>query len=473
MANWNGLILTDKGRALQAKVEAGQTLLTLTKFKLGNGVISGGQTLERLTDLVSPKQIIGINTCVPSENGLCTITGVVVNTGLTTGYELKELGVFATDPDLGEILYAITIDNHPDYLQAEGGATVVSEEFNLNIAISNTSNVTAVINTAGLATIGNINTLISEHNLDENSHQDLRTKIVAKINEHNTNKDAHQNGIKGNAATATKLDTARKINGVSFDGTADITVKAEANGGNADTVDGKHATDFAPSGYGLGGEVALVTSGSANDLINTGFYNTTSDVTDLPTSSCWYYLIVMRHHSLNPLTDSKKYTKQLAYSLEPAKDGTNMYERTRYNGVWTAWKQIATTAFVQSFFEDNFTIIYPNGGTKDSPANVAVNSRYVMDNPFQGYHVMCVAEVYYNSKWGETGYLYSSNTGNGSTGGCGVKATVNNGQIVVQTGTLAINSASSHLGNGFGNETISIVTPMPCRVKVWKVGKIS
>lgn len=224
MANWNGLILTDKGRALQAKVEAGQTLLTLTKFKLGNGVISGGQTLERLTDLVSPKQIIGINTCVPSENGLCTITGVVVNTGLTTGYELKELGVFATDPDLGEILYAITIDNHPDYLQAEGGATVVSEEFNLNIAISNTSNVTAVINTAGLATIGNINTLISEHNLDENSHQDLRTKIVAKINEHNTNKDAHQNGIKGNAATATKLQTARKINGVNFDGTADITI---------------------------------------------------------------------------------------------------------------------------------------------------------------------------------------------------------------------------------------------------------
>lgn len=178
MANWNGLILTDLGRALQAKVEAGQTLLILTKFKLGNGVISGGQALERLTDLVSPKQIIGINTCVPSENGLCTITGVVVNTGLTTGYELKELGVFATDPDLGEILYAITIDNHPDYLQAEGGATVVSEEFNLNIAISNTSNVTAVIDTAGLATIGNINTLISEHNTSETAHEDIRTAIA-------------------------------------------------------------------------------------------------------------------------------------------------------------------------------------------------------------------------------------------------------------------------------------------------------
>ncbi|AIF51273.1 hypothetical protein [Pelosinus sp. UFO1] len=69
----------------------------------------------------------------------------------------------------------------------------------------------------------------------------------------------------GNAATATKLETARKINGVYFDGTADITItqlngkdiattdqiptSLPANGGDADTVDGKHAVDFAPAGY--------------------------------------------------------------------------------------------------------------------------------------------------------------------------------------------------------------------------------
>jgi microcystin-dependent protein len=69
----------------------------------------------------------------------------------------------------------------------------------------------------------------------------------------------------GNAATTTKLETARTINGVSFDGTADITItqvngkdiattdeiptSLPANGGDADTVDGKHAVDFAPAGY--------------------------------------------------------------------------------------------------------------------------------------------------------------------------------------------------------------------------------
>ncbi|WP_312562111.1 phage tail protein [Anaerospora sp.] len=44
--------------------------------------------------------------------------------------------------------------------------------------------------------------------------------------------------ITGNANTATKLATVRTINGVSFDGSANITLTATASGGNADTVGG-------------------------------------------------------------------------------------------------------------------------------------------------------------------------------------------------------------------------------------------
>jgi microcystin-dependent protein len=56
----------------------------------------------------------------------------------------------------------------------------------------------------------------------------------------------------GNSATATKLETARNVNGVAFDGTKDITIKAEANGGNADTLNGQSANNIiticAPTG---------------------------------------------------------------------------------------------------------------------------------------------------------------------------------------------------------------------------------
>lgn len=46
------------------------------------------------------------------------------------------------------------------------------------------------------------------------------------------------------AVAANKLATARTINGVSFDGSANITITAAANGGNSDTVDNLHASSF-------------------------------------------------------------------------------------------------------------------------------------------------------------------------------------------------------------------------------------
>lgn len=52
MADWQGYTLTTKGQALSAKVEAGLCKLELTKMKLGDGAITGEQTLESLTEVV-------------------------------------------------------------------------------------------------------------------------------------------------------------------------------------------------------------------------------------------------------------------------------------------------------------------------------------------------------------------------------------------------------------------------------------
>lgn len=77
-----------------------------------------------------------------------------------------------------------------------------------------------------------------------------------------------QTSVSGNAGTATRLQTARKINGVAFNGSADITIKAAANGGNADTLDGKHASDFAASNSPqIKGELQLLGSSSTKPVI--------------------------------------------------------------------------------------------------------------------------------------------------------------------------------------------------------------
>ncbi len=175
MANWQGAILTNKGRALQAKVEGGLCQLALTKLKTGDGTLAPGQTLEALTDLVSPKQNIAISAVVVDEDqpGVVYVKGILSNASLTTGYLVKELGLFATDPDDGEILYAVTVDSNPDYLQDNTSATVITEALKLAIAVSNTSDVTATLDPEGLLTVEDMDI----HNADPDAHDGILEKV--------------------------------------------------------------------------------------------------------------------------------------------------------------------------------------------------------------------------------------------------------------------------------------------------------
>ena len=122
--------------------------------------------------------------------------------------------------------------------------------------------------------------------------------------------------------------------------------------------------------------------------------------------------------------------------------------------------------------DDNFCIIYPNNGTEANPATITVNSRYVETNPFQGYVVYCLAEVYYNSEWGAARFVGQSASNSTRAGGIAAYQ-LDNGNIVVQTGDWFILRNSVMQGNPFNQTTGPDSTPMPCRVKVWKIGKVS
>lgn len=111
-----------------------------------------------------------------------------------------------------------------------------------------------------------------------------------------------------------------------------------------------------------------------------------------------------------------------------------------------------------------FTIIYPNGGTQASPANVAINSRYVTSNPFTGFPVMCSVELLYGGEWGEV------KMGGSGTASYGAEAGQhNNSSVVLVTGTqYLITSTALHYFSGV-RPGASVSTGLPCRIKVWKL----
>jgi hypothetical protein len=78
--------------------------------------------------------------------GQTTITFALTNEGLSMGFFMREIGIFALDPDEGEILYGYTnAGDYPDYLPGQDGADVIRSRVSLVIVTDNAKNVTAVI----------------------------------------------------------------------------------------------------------------------------------------------------------------------------------------------------------------------------------------------------------------------------------------------------------------------------------------
>lgn len=161
MSNWGKPVLTKQGLKLQAKVDAGNAM-QLTKCRLGSGTIGSGQQLEDLTELVVPVQTLPIASVTYSDDShACIISAVTDNSTVTTGYYLREFGIYAKDPDDGEILYAVASDSEPDFIPAKGTSTVISQEIGVALTFANASNVTAAVNTSATATISYVNTYVT------------------------------------------------------------------------------------------------------------------------------------------------------------------------------------------------------------------------------------------------------------------------------------------------------------------------
>lgn len=161
MSNWGKPVLTKQGLKLQAKVDAGNAM-QLTKCRLGSGTIGSGQQLEDLTELVAPVQTLPIASVTYSDDShACIISAVTDNSTVTTGYYLREFGIYAKDPDDGEILYAVASDSEPDFIPAKGTSTVISQEIGVVLTFANAANVTAAVNTSATATISYVNTYVT------------------------------------------------------------------------------------------------------------------------------------------------------------------------------------------------------------------------------------------------------------------------------------------------------------------------
>ena len=117
-------VLTTKGIALLAKAQAGETKIELIKAATGDGSYRSNEVLISKTALKSKKQEFKLESVRRQNDTNVFVKFIITNKqssgNLQNGYYVKEVGIYAKDPDEGEILYAIAIanENQWDYLPA-------------------------------------------------------------------------------------------------------------------------------------------------------------------------------------------------------------------------------------------------------------------------------------------------------------------------------------------------------------------
>lgn len=298
---WNNYCVTNAGVEVLKKAIGGKKV-TITAAKSGTDTVSESELKEQSVLSGTVRNATIANATNQPEGYRVTLR--VTNTGIKSSYIFKQLGLFASAEDESEVLFAI--------LQSENGETVPDEselytyDVSLIIAISDTSNITVNVDKTsyvteeeldghkkdktnphgvtkaqvGLGNVPNVSTndqtpiyTVPTANAGLVSGEKLGTafgkiaRAVASLIAHIANKSNPHSVTKaqvglGNvdntsdvnkpisSATQTALNgKSDKIHKHKIADISDMPTALPADGGNADTVDGKHASDFAASSH--------------------------------------------------------------------------------------------------------------------------------------------------------------------------------------------------------------------------------
>lgn len=158
MAQYKSCIITKKGQSLMAKIIAGRTGATFTKMRFSDYQYQDN-SLESLTKLDSVKQEQLFSDKKILNGTSLQLTAAITNKTLNEGYYIKTIGVYANDPDEGEILYAVFQAVVPAWMPPYKGTSESSATFNVALTVGNTSNVTVTIKGSAVVTQDELNAL--------------------------------------------------------------------------------------------------------------------------------------------------------------------------------------------------------------------------------------------------------------------------------------------------------------------------
>ena len=148
--------LTDAGLNLLAKAELGAQIV-YTRIALGDGWMPNGATPETMTGMAHEVVSLEIRKLKLDTPHIATVGSWYTNEELLSDFEFRELGLFATDPDDGEILYAYgnALDK-AEYIPSHQSGTLVEKAIDVVTYVGNAATVIAELSSNVWAEVADI-----------------------------------------------------------------------------------------------------------------------------------------------------------------------------------------------------------------------------------------------------------------------------------------------------------------------------
>lgn len=136
--------LTQSGINLMIKALCGGEI-QFTKLKIGNGSAEGID-IKTLTDLINPIKNINISRMDRNDNNVILVGTGYDNSEVESDITWNEVGVYATDPDEGEILFAyVNTENALEIIKSNRSGVSIENNLSVMLIISSDITISAVI----------------------------------------------------------------------------------------------------------------------------------------------------------------------------------------------------------------------------------------------------------------------------------------------------------------------------------------
>ena len=148
-----GTVLTNNGLALLTKLVAAKATLEFSRVAVGTGKVPQGVDPQAMINLNAYKMDAQISSygVSPDQEDVAYIVTQVSSIGVSAGFAVTEGGVFANDPDKGEILFAyLDLTEDPQYVYAETDSISKFVEIIFNVLIGSVEKVTAYVTPGAL-----------------------------------------------------------------------------------------------------------------------------------------------------------------------------------------------------------------------------------------------------------------------------------------------------------------------------------